>query len=119
MDTGRSADLILACIDPLGLRIEVGRERWEGHLRPRHPEVATRVEAVRLTLERPDRILADVDNPDGLNYYRAAALPPPQHRFYLKVCISFHRRDRHGPLGAFVTAYPTKGIRRGEVQRWP
>lgn len=67
------------------------------------------MEPVRSTLENPDWIALDADNPDGLTYYR----------LYLKVCVSFHRRDQAGILGKVITAYPTKGLGRGEVVQWP
>lgn len=119
MSSETPSDTIFVCLDPLGRRIVASRARWIGHLRVRHPEVAAQPDAVRLTLEAPSDIAADLDNPDGLNYYRPAVLLPPHDRLYLKVCISFHRRDRAGPLGEFVAAYPTKRLRRGEVQQWP
>lgn len=119
MGSQTPSNTVFICVDPLGRRIEARRARWEAHLRVRHPEVAAQPDAVRLALEAPTEIATDLDNPDGLNYYRPAVLLPPHDRLYLKVCISFHRRDRVGPLGEFVTAYPTKRIRRGEVHQWP
>jgi hypothetical protein len=119
MDPGFPSDTLLVCADAFRRRIVIGRSRWEGHLQTRHREVFRHLDAVRLSLERPDRVTRDAKNPDGINYYRMAALPPPYHRLYLKVCVSFHRSDHDGPVGGFVTAYPTKGIGRGEEQRWP
>jgi hypothetical protein len=84
----------------------------------RHPEIASHPDAVKWTIEAPDIIVSDFDNPDGLNYYRFGALPAPYDRLYLKVVVSFRQT---GPtiVGDLVTAYPTGRLARGEVQQWP
>lgn len=115
----QSSDVVPSCLDPLGRRIVARRDRWEDHLWVRHPEVARHVEAVRLAIEDPDSIRSDADNPDGLNYYRPATLPPPYHRLYLKVCVTFDQQGPNERLGTVITAYPTKRLGRGEVPRWP
>jgi hypothetical protein len=71
-----------------------------------------------LTIEAPDIIVSDFDNPDGLNYYRFGALPAPYDRLYLKVVVSFRHVDL-SMVGDVITAYPTGRIARGEVQQWP
>lgn len=118
MEGDQPSDTLFSCADPLGRPIAARRRRWEEHIRARHPEIAPHGEAVRATLEAPDFIVADFDNPDGLNYYRLAVLPSPYDRLYLKVVVSF---DRVGStvIGDVITAYPTGQIARGEVQRWP
>lgn len=116
MEGDRTADTLFSCVDPLGRPIAAQRHRWNEHIRARHPEVAPHPMAVRATLEAPDLIVADFDNPNGLNYYRFAALPPPYDRLYLKVVVTF---DRVGAevVGDVNTAYPTGKTARGEVQR--
>jgi hypothetical protein len=68
MEGDRPSDIVIACADPLAQSIVARRQRWEEHVRARHPEVADQVEAVLASLEAPDYIVSDVDNPDGLNY---------------------------------------------------
>ncbi|MGH2616749.1 MAG: hypothetical protein ACRDJC_16060 [Thermomicrobiales bacterium] len=118
MEVDQPPDILFTCEDPLGRPITARRQRWEEHVRPRHPEVAPHVVGVRATLEAPDFIVSDFDNPDGLNYYRLAVLPSPYDRLYLKVVVSF-RRIGSSVIGEVITAYPTGQIARGEVQRWP
>ena len=118
MQEDQPSDTVFSCADPLAQPIVARRQRWEEHVRTRHPEVADHVEAVRVTLEIPDYIVSDVDNPDGLNYYRFGVLPPPYHRLYLKVVVTFQHFES-GVVGDLITAYPTGRIARGEVQRWP
>jgi hypothetical protein len=118
MEVDQPSDVVISCADPLAQPIVARRQRWEEHVRARHPEVAGQVDAVRDTLEAPDYIVSDVDNPDGLNYYRLAVLPSPYHRLYLKVVVTF-RRFGSAAVGDVVTAYPTGRIARGEVQWWP
>ena len=118
MESDRAADTLLSCVDPLGRPVVARRQRWEEHIRARHPEIAPLVEVVRATLEAPDFIVSDFDNPDGLNYYRFGVLPPPYSRLYLKVVVSF-RGIGSTAVGDVITAYPTGKIARGEVQQWP
>ena len=118
MEGDQPSDIVISCADPLAQSIVARRQRWEEHVRPRHPEVADQVKAVLATLEAPDYIVSDVDNPDGLNYYRFAVLPPPYHRLYLKVVVTFQQFGSN-VVGDVITAYPTGRIARGEVQRWP
>jgi len=105
-------------MDPYGQPIAARKRRWEEHIRARHPEIASHVDAVRTTLETPDVIVSDFDNPDGLNYYRFGILPPPFDQLYLKVVVNFYRIDST-VIGDVITAYPTGNIARGEVQQWP
>ena len=118
MEIDQSSDVVISCADPLAHLIVAQRRRWDEHIRNRHPEVADQVEAIRATLEIPDYIVSDVDNPDGLNYYRFGVLPPPYHRLYVKVVVSFQQIGSN-VVGEVITAYPTRRIARGEVQRWP
>jgi hypothetical protein len=118
MESDQAADTELSCEDPLGRPILARRQRWDEHIRARHPEIASLVEAVRATLEAPDFIVSDFDNPDGLNDYRTGVLPPPYDRLYLKVVVTF-RQSAFAVIGDVITAYPTGKIARGEVQQWP
>ncbi|MFN8593501.1 MAG: hypothetical protein U0031_18740 [Thermomicrobiales bacterium] len=94
------------------------KARWEEHVRLRHPEVASHFAAVRLTLEAPDVIVSDFDNPHGLNYYRFGALSAPYHRLFLKVVVTFQQID-NAIVGAVITTSPTGRIAHAEVQQWP
>ncbi|MGH8574830.1 MAG: hypothetical protein ACREX8_20035 [Gammaproteobacteria bacterium] len=118
MEVDQPSDFVFTCADPLDRPIAARQRRWEDHIRARHPEIAPRIEAVRATLEAPDFIVSDFDNPDGLNYYRLAVLPSPYDRLYLKVVVSC-RRIGSSVIGDVITAYPTGQIARGEVHRWP
>jgi hypothetical protein len=118
MESDRAADTLFSCVDPLGRPIVARRQRWDEHIRTRHPEIGPHDAIVRATLEEPDFIVADFDNPDGLNYYHLAALPSPYDRLYLKVVVSFNRVGAE-VMGDVITAYPTRQAARGEVQRWP
>jgi hypothetical protein len=55
-------------VDPLNRPIAAQTRRWDEHMRVRHPELASHAGAVRATLEAPDFIVSDFNNPDGLNY---------------------------------------------------
>jgi hypothetical protein len=118
MEVEPPSDALFSCVDPKGRLIAARRRRWEEHVRARHPEIAPHVAAVRATIEAPEFIVSDFDNPDGLNYYRFGVLPPPYDHLYLKVVVSFHAIDS-AVIGDVITAYPTGKIARGEVQQWP
>ena len=118
MEGDLPSDTLFACVDPLGQPIAARTRRWDEHIRDRHPELAAQVEAIRTTLEAPDFIVSDFDNPDGLNYYRFGVLPSPYDRLYLKVVVTYRQRASV-MIGDVITAYPTGKIARGEVQQWP
>jgi hypothetical protein len=118
MEFEQPTEIVFSGADPLGRRVVARRDRWEENLRVRHPEVALYEAAVRLTLEAPDYIVSDVDDLDGLNYYRFGVLPSPYDRLYLKVVVTFYRSEST-VIGQVITAYPTGRIARGEVKQWP
>ena len=110
---------MLQCFDPTGREIVARLGQWVAHIEDRHPELDEHFGSVELTLTDPYRITEDTKHPDRLNYDRAAALPPPFRRLYLKVCVGFRSSGRTSHFGEVITAYPTGRIGRGEVQRWP
>lgn len=118
MEVDPPSDTLFSCMDPEGRLITARRQRWEEHIQARHPEIAAHDESVRVTLEAPDVIVSDFDNPAGLNYYRLGILPPPFDELYLKVVVNFTEINAT-VFGDVITAYPAGKIARGEVQQWP
>ena len=119
MQPHRPLDIVLHGFDPLGREIVARAGRWGGHIEHRHPEVDQHFDAVRRTLTDPYRVMRDAVYADRSNYYRAAALPKPYDRLYLKVCVWFRPSGLTGSLGEVVTADPRGKIGHGEVQLWP
>ncbi len=106
---------VVDCRDRWGRSVLGRRQRWEGHVRPRHAELDDHFDAVRATIEEPEVVTFDATYPDRENFYRFGALPG-HDRLYLKVCVGY---GETGVSATLITAYPTGIIGRGEAQKWP
>jgi predicted ribosome quality control (RQC) complex YloA/Tae2 family protein len=106
-----------------GLSPQTAREvafRATGAARTKAGVAQERVAAIRQALESPTLVMHDARHPNGENFYRFDALPPPFDRVYLKVCVRFTLLAPPGPWrGEVVTAYATSAIKSSEVQKWP
>lgn len=109
---------VLHATDRWGRLIGLPEGNWVDKILLDHGEMVGNEESVRLTLTDPDLVAFDRDHDDREVFYRRAALPPPDHRDYLKVCVVFRASNEGVMLGRVVTAYATDGIKPGEKPRW-
>lgn len=109
---------ILRATDRWSRSIGLPEGNWVDKILLDHGEMVGNEESVRLTLIDPDLVAFDRDHEDREVFYRRAALPPPDSRSYLKVCVAFRRTRSGDVLGRVVTAYATDVLKPGEKPRW-
>lgn len=106
-------------VDLWGRDIVLYEDIWEDHIIIDHSIMDGYDEHIESVLIEPDVVTRDADHANGVNYYRARALPPPDDKQYLKVCVRFETdRDTGSRYGIIVTTYPTIGVKRSETITW-
>jgi hypothetical protein len=100
--------LVMEALTPLGFRVQVTRDRWQLITTAKHPVLAGREDAVKVTLENPEQIRQSRSDPEVLLFYRT-------ERPGRWMCVVTKRTLDQGFL---VTAYPTDAIKEG-TQIWP
>ena len=107
------------CVDLWGRDIVLYEDIWEDHIIVGHAIMDGYEQYIESALTKPDVMTRDADHANGVNYYRARALPPPDDRQYLKVCVRFEIDSDSGlRSGIIVTMYPTIGVKRSETIIW-
>ena len=102
-----SGGLLFEATTPIGLNVDVLRERWSLIVSTKHPVMSGHEDDVRAALERPDEVRRSRRDPDVLLFYR---LERPGRW----TCAVIRRTDEDGLL---ITAYPTDAVKEGE-QIW-
>jgi len=108
---------VLRCLDRWHRVIILPEDNWAEKITPLHLELIGNELSVEQTLADPDIVAFDRDYKDREVYYRWGALPPPDHRGYLKVCVGF-RTTNEGTLGRVITAYAVDRPKPGEKIKW-
>jgi hypothetical protein len=76
------------------------------------------LDAIRKTVEHPDRVQFDALATNGENYYRRGVLQHPYDIDYLKVVVRLEPSST-GVIGIIISAYPVDDWRkRGERFKW-
>lgn len=110
---------LLRFVDLWGREIVLQEDNWEDHILVDHSIMDGYEAYIEDALAQPDLITRDADNADGVNDYRANALPPPDDQQYLKVCVRFRSGTEKGKkVGIIVTTYPTVGVKRSAKITW-
>lgn len=111
---------LLVWVDHEGCRIVLEESIWTTKICVAHPELRNQPVAIEITLSCSELVTYGKDNESRGQLYRPKVLPPPCHRTYLKVVVSFAKSPQVGDNEGFVvTAYPTNRIYPKERQRWP
>lgn len=101
--------------DRLGREViltEAGRE----HMLSKHPEMATRVDEARATVEQPDLVTRSAGYPHRECFYRNV----PLGRLKTKVVVNFRPVPPQGTWqGRVVTVHRTRRVGPEEEQIWP
>ena len=93
-------------------------ENWTGKILLDHAELVGNEASVRLALVDPDQVTHDRDYADREVFYRRGALPPPDDRDFLKVCVAYRTLADGTILGRVVTAFATNRVKPGETTKW-
>jgi hypothetical protein len=110
---------LLRFVDLWGREIILHDDNWKDHILVDHAIMDGYEAYIEDVLADPDLVTRDADNTNGVNYYRANALPPPDDQQYLKVCVRFRPSTASGQqIGILVTTYPTVGVKRSEKITW-
>lgn len=98
--------------------IGLPEENWTEKILLDHAELFDNEESVRLAIADPDIVALDRDHADREVFYRRGALPPPDDRDFLKVCVAFRTAPDGHTVGRVVTAYATTAVKPGERRKW-
>ena len=96
--------------NPRGCEIFLYDNRYNEHIKNRHPTVS--IEAILETIEDPDIITQDINNPSGENYYARGVIPDAPN-FFLKVCVHIETSNRK-----VVTAFELDRPKQKEQVIW-
>jgi hypothetical protein len=120
METPDPSQVVVRCADRWGRSTIARFGRWRSHIEVKHAEVDRHFAAVEATVAEADLVTFDATYPDRENFYKLGALPGLEH-LYMKVCVGYGPVDATGTIigGTVITVYPTHGMGRGEVQKWP
>ncbi len=110
---------MLRCVDLWGRDIVLYEDIWENHVIVDHSIMDGYETFIESVLGSPDVVTHDSKYPNGENYYQAGALPPPDDRQFLKVCVRFESDPLTGKrVGIVVTTFPTFIVKRSERIKW-
>ena len=112
---GRNGRILISVTDPTGYHITLDVQCWEKHIIVQHPEIRTRLDDVRATLEHPEIIQRVLDGEHTYYYYRLSGRS--FYRFkdvYLLVVVE---RDDGTRAGFVKTAHlvPKMRARGGQI----
>jgi hypothetical protein len=108
MSSESSKNELLAVQTPLGFVVRATSRYWTTIV-SKHPDLANRLDQVRLALSEPDEVRRSRRDPAVLLFYRSDAEPK---RWVVAVS------KRASGDGFLVTAYRTDAIKEGE-RIWP
>lgn len=104
------ANVLVNAWDPRRNNVVLYENRYEDHIRSRHP--AVEVEHIRSVLENPGLITTDDFDPLVENYYAQGVLSDAPI-YWLKICVRFDS-DR----GKVITAYEVDRPKPSEQIVW-
>lgn len=105
--------------DYLEREVEIDWRVWHKKILRDHGEMVDEEEAVRRTLQNPDRINRDKDYSEREVFYLLGALRNCDASLYLKVVVEFRLNQFDEEEGRLVTCYAIASIPQEESQLWP
>jgi len=92
--------MIATWIDPLGRSVTLYRGTWFDPICTEHAAMWDNEHLVQDTIEHPDAIYADVEDPSRECSYRT--VPSSDPRMLIKTCVEFEPPDEFGEVAGFV-----------------
>lgn len=101
-------------VDRFGRSVSLSESRWDHIVAARSPHLLS-PDAIRGIIEFPAEITLDADYAHRECFYSDRTFG-----LGLKVVVQFRPVSPQGTwVGAVITAYPSKAIKRTETRRWP
>ena len=111
---------ILTCNTPDRRSVVLSQQQWTGHILSGHPEMQDLLAYVEWSLQRPDHITRDRNNPDRQCYY-VRYTSRRGLRLWIRSVVHFDSSvtERYGVDGFVVTSHITGRVNSKEASLWP